>query len=231
MVEKEVRAKPERIAEVGTAPEQVDWGISNDDMRAYQTMEQQKQAAAADMQKFIDDFGPVGKVYGDAVDDRARFGRFQERMYNLRAVDPQAFEGLAKLGLEMRDNPQLKSEEVGTRVADILAETLKKAVAPANGEAVNLTQPAAQELIAPFSGMMLAETSRMRTPGRNDTVKAMVDAFDERMRINGADSLNVVNGFDKPVRVHGIRYSDGEPGIMVYPDGDPQAPKNRHDVP
>jgi hypothetical protein len=167
---------------------------------------------AGKLQEFADNFGPAGYLYGRAIDDQGRFGKFQERMGAVYENDRDAFLETGKLAKDIRDT-NVPPEQIGQRLGGIIADAVDRQ--RRDGVIMPPDSPYNQQFYGALTGIMLGARSKFDQGTSPEQTKAMVDGLESELRKRNVD------------RVHGIIWGDnGEPGMAVTAPG--QQIPNRH---
>ncbi len=165
------------------------------------------------VQEFVDNFGKLGKLYAEAVDDPARFAAFQKRMEDVQTFDRQTFKDLGSIGERLAANPPMRPEEVGKELANILKTTMDR-----KGGNIDLASEEWKNLQAAMAGIMIAAGATFEQATKDKQNITMVDAMDEQLRANGIPF------------VYAIIWGDTkEPGLAIDPSEKPLTPEQRHD--
>lgn len=167
---------------------------------------------AGRLQEFVDSFGHLGKLYSDATNDNGRFEKFQERMQGVYGFDKDTFKAMGKIGDGLLAKPPMKPEEVGSKLADIFSDTLKR-----QGGQIDLTSPDWKNLESAMAGVMIAATSTFKPETRAAQTTAMVDAMESQLRKDNVPYVSAIIWGDTK-----------EPGLAVVGKGQSLTPAQRH---
>ena len=167
-------------------------------------------------QEFADNFGKLGGLYGDSVEDPKgeRFARFQQRMENVYLYDRQTTLDMGKLGAEMSDhkhspdkagqpdNGKPYAEQVGENIGEILRSTMARH--PGDGP----KSPAMTSVEGAISGIMLAARANFDA----DPIKR---AAQDALMVNAIEGVLSKDAASN--KVHAVIFDGTEPGLDIYP--------------